>query len=160
VSAVCEFTVTGTPVTQGSKTGFVVKTASGHRAIVADQNAKKLKPWREAVRQDAITAMAGRDPFTGPVTVTVRFALARPSSAPKTRRTWPTGARSGDVDKLLRAILDALTDAGVFADDAQVVRAEAIKDYAGYGLNDRLTTPGAAITVHAPEHTHQERLNA
>jgi Holliday junction resolvase RusA-like endonuclease len=158
VSAIIEFRVTGTPTTQGSKTGFVVKTKFGSRAIVVDQNAKKLKPWREAVRQEAVTAMDGRPPFAGPVRVTVAFALQRPQSAPKTRRTWPMGARSGDLDKLLRAILDALTDAGVYGDDAQVTEANTVKDYAGYGSVSQFTAPGCYIHIHAFEHTTQERI--
>ncbi|MGH9249435.1 MAG: RusA family crossover junction endodeoxyribonuclease, partial [Acidimicrobiales bacterium] len=84
-------------------------------------------------------------PMTGPVAVALRFTLRRPASAPKRRRTWPIGARSGDIDKLQRAILDALTDVGVWKDDAQVVHVDAGKDY--QGADGYLDRPGVTITV-------------
>jgi Holliday junction resolvase RusA-like endonuclease len=54
--------------------------------------------------------------------------LLKPRSAPKRRRTWPIGARSGDVDKLARSVLDSLTGV-LFHDDAQVVHLVVSKDY-------------------------------
>ena len=137
-----EFWVSGTPATQGSKTGYV----RGGRAIVVDKNPATLKPWREAVRQDAMAAAFavwgnGYAPLDGPVTVLIAFALKQPASAPKRRRTWPIGARSGDLDKLTRACLDAITDAGIWRDDSQVVNLHCTKDYAPEGR------VGARITV-------------
>jgi len=132
-----EFFVHGSPATQGSKTGYV----RGGRAIVVDLNPATLKPWREAIRQTALAAVPdGWLPLEGPVSVLIDFRLKRPASHPR-RRTWPTGARSGDIDKLARACLDALTDAGIFGDDAQVTNLHACKDYATDG---RI---GARITV-------------
>jgi Holliday junction resolvase RusA-like endonuclease len=46
------------------------------------------------------------------------------ASAPKFVAVKP------DVDKLIRAVLDALTDAGVFRDDSRVVQVSATKIYA------------------------------
>jgi Holliday junction resolvase RusA-like endonuclease len=145
---VLQFRVAGTPSTQGSKTGFAIKSkATGkYRAVIVDKNPKTLKPWREAVRSTAVEALGdGWVPLDGPVRVLCAFAVARPSSAPKTRRTWPTGARSGDVDKLARAVLDALTDAGVWADDARVIDLRVLKDYPGEAVAQ--TTPGVLVRV-------------
>jgi crossover junction endodeoxyribonuclease RusA len=144
--AVLSIHVVGVPSTQGSMRGYVV----GGRARITSTNASRLKPWREAVRATAVSTIAVDhlgpwQPLTGPVGVRIVFALPKPASAPKTRRTWPVGARSGDVDKLARACLDACTDAGVWRDDSQVVDLHAVKDYPGPDV--ALTVPGALITV-------------
>lgn len=157
MSAHLKFGVTGTPTTQGSKRAFITKGAHP-KPVVVDTNQATLKPWREAIRQEAVTTMNGTEPFTGPINIHIIIGLKRPTSAPKNRRTWPTGARSGDADKLMRACLDALTDAGVWGDDAQVVTATLTKDYVGYGLAAVLNAPGAVIDIMAYEHTPQERL--
>lgn len=140
-------TVYGTPVTQGSKT----RTRWGMR----DDNADRLKPWREAVKYAALEALTvgnigdvavHRPPLDGPVIVEATFTLPKPGSAPKRRRTWPIKARSGDVDKLLRAAFDSLTDAGVWGDDAQVVEVTGRKVYPGEHPQ-ALHIPGAVIRV-------------
>jgi Holliday junction resolvase RusA-like endonuclease len=125
------FRVAGIPHTQGSKTGFV---AGGHvvlREGSSPRAAADLKAWRYAVAGEA---RISRCPLlAGPVLVSLRFGLPKPASAPKRRRTWPTATRSGDVDKLARACLDALT--GVcFVDDAQVVGLAVTKDYGPPGV--------------------------
>lgn len=114
--------VPGVPVPQGSKTAFVV----GKRAVVTDANAKALKPWRALVKAAAVEALHGREPLVDePLVVSVEFRFVRPKSV---RRELPHV--KPDVDKLLRAVLDALTDAHVWGDDSQVVKAAAEKVYA------------------------------
>lgn len=140
-----QFRVSGTPSTQGSKTGFVVKgKATGkYRAVIVDKNPKALKPWREAVRSDAVAAAGeGWVPIGGPVRLALLFAMPKPV---KPQHRWPIGANSGDVDKLARAVLDALTDAGVWADDARVVDLRVVKDYPGEAVAQ--TTPGVLVRV-------------
>lgn len=132
-------TVYGRPVTQGSKTRT--------RWSVRDDNAERLRPWREAVKQAALDALAGSPRLEGPVTVEVVFTFDPPKSAPKTRRSWPVTRSSGDVDKLQRAVFDALTDAGVWRDDSQVVRVVAEKLHVGD--EGALHIPGAVVSVRA-----------
>lgn len=124
----------GTPIPQGSKTA----NRFGHG--VRDANAATLKPWRDHVRATAEDRCRYHDTITGPVRVWVRFTFDRPRSHYRTGRnahllkdTAPAypGRSCGDVDKLQRAIFDALTDAGVWADDTQVVDVRARKFYAG-----------------------------
>lgn len=130
-------TVFGRPITQGSKT----RTRWGMR----DDNGDRLRPWREAVKTAALDAMEGRTRLEGPVSLSVTFTFDLPKSAPKTRRVWPITRSSGDLDKLVRAAGDALTDAGVWRDDSQVVRLAAEKVHVGDPGS--LHIPGACVTV-------------
>ena len=124
--------VLGVPVPQGSLKAL-------GRGRLTHSNGEQLRPWRESVtwhlRQAA--AVAGVvEPWDGPVGVLATFTLPRPPSAP--RRRWAPD-RKPDLDKLLRAVLDALTASGVVVDDARVVQANARKEYG--------TPPGLRLTV-------------
>jgi crossover junction endodeoxyribonuclease RusA len=151
------FQVLGEPQPQGSKTAFVrthpngdpVRMAGGRIMCgVRDANAARLKPWRKAVAHAARTVMGPRAPLLGPLVVEATFTMAKPASAPKRRRVWPD--TRPDVDKLLRALLDGLTDGGVYADDGQVVAALAFKAYpaeASTGLSYEHPAPLPGVTV-------------
>lgn len=130
-------TVHGTPAPQGSK-----RHVGGGRMV---ESSAKVKPWREAVKWAALTRP---EPATldGPILVEVTFTVRKPTSAPKRLTSWPVTRSSGDIDKLLRATLDALTDAGVMRDDSQVVEVTARKVYPGEGI-DALEHPGALIRI-------------
>lgn len=140
----------GKPVTQGSK----VRTRWGMR----DDNTATLRPWREAVKTAALEVMQAHDRYIGPVTVRIVFCFDRPAHHYRTGRNahllrdaapaFPFNRGSGDTDKLTRACFDALTDAGVWKDDAQVVDVRARKVWAGeHEL--ALHIPGVAIGVTA-----------
>ncbi len=144
-------TVYGTPATQGSKT-------RNRYGGVRDDNAVTLRPWREAVKQAALVVMPGRERLTGPVSVTATFSFDRPQSHYGTGRnvgrlrdsapSRPANARSGDLDKLLRASFDSLSDAGVWRDDSQVVSCSAVKGWVGETLpGPGLRIPGAVLIV-------------
>ena len=114
------FFVAGVPVPQGSKTAFVV----GKRAVLTDANKDKLRPWRAEVTRVAGEAWAGRESLAGAVSVEVRFVFERPKTVKR-----DTPHVKPDIDKLLRALFDGVTDAKVWLDDAQVVRVNATKVY-------------------------------
>lgn len=140
------FRVHGTPATKGS-----LKPVPRGKHIALIESHTTSKPWREAVKWAALQAIVDREgtgaPFatlSGPIVVEVVFTFAKPKSAPKTRRTWPITRKSGDVDKLLRNVFDALADAAVFGDDSQVVATRATKAYVG-DPESGLTGPGAEI---------------
>lgn len=138
---VLRFTAHGKPATQGS----IRSLGAGRPSVHA--NAKTLKPWRQTIASAAADAMTGWARLEGPVHVDVVFAFDLPSSAPKRRRIWPITRSSGDVDKLARALLDALQDSGVLKDDAQVVRLVAEKTWTGE--HPQLHIPGAHVIVTA-----------
>jgi crossover junction endodeoxyribonuclease RusA len=113
---------------------------------VTDQKSKRLKPWRQTIKSDILAELSDDwQPVVGPITLQLRFALPKPKSAPKTRRVWPSG-RVGDLDKLVRAVMDAMTDAGVWLDDAQVCELFATKDYPGPDVGQM--TPGVIIKAY------------
>lgn len=118
-------TAYGTPVPKGSTRAFIPKGWT--RPIVTADNTK-TKPWQETIKQAALEARGGRPPIDGPVALFVRFFVPRPKTAPR-RVTEP--AKKPDLDKLIRALKDALTSAGAYHDDAQVTRVLATKDFAG-----------------------------
>lgn len=92
------------------------------------ESSKKVKPWRAAVHKEAVAALPeGWEALDGPLKLEVEFHLPRPKSAPKTIDI--PAIRYPDTSKLVRSTEDALTTAGVWADDARVVRLEATKRY-------------------------------
>lgn len=143
-------TVSGTPAPQGSMKSY------GHGRLVP--SSPRLRPWREAVKQAALDAIethnrrlhgeGGPNPLVtlyGPVSVEIHFTFNKPKSAPKTKVTYPITRSSGDLDKLCRAVLDALVDAGIMRDDSQVIELTSTKGYAGD--DGELDLPGAVIEV-------------
>lgn len=102
---------------------------------------KYLPAWRKAVTNAALSAVADErwEKVLSPVELIVTFYLERPASIKQAKRPLPI--KPPDLDKLVRGICDALTDAGVWDDDAQVVKMTAFKEYA-----DALK-PGCAIKI-------------
>ena len=129
---ILQFSVRGVPAPQGSK-----RYVGGGRMI---ESSKKVRPWREAVKWAAIEAMPqGWQKLDGPLVLRVHFYMPRPKAAKGLVACW----RTPDLSKLLRSTEDALTDAGVWVDDARVVQANIHKLYEG-GEN----LPGARISVY------------
>ena len=122
---ILEVIVPGAPRPQGSKNAY----RRGSR-IVLVESAKGLKEWRAQVSlhaqieaQRSGWSLAGKDQ---PVRVEILFLISKPKSA---RRTDPV--TKPDLDKLIRAALDGVTQAkSVWIDDSQVVEINAEKRYA------------------------------
>jgi crossover junction endodeoxyribonuclease RusA len=113
--------VTGDPAPQGSKRHV------GNGVMV--ESSKRLRPWRQDVREALLDENGSpRLALAGPVSVGLMFTLRRP----KKPRFHVPGVVP-DLDKLVRAVLDALTSAGVVEDDARVVHLGASKVYATAG---------------------------
>lgn len=138
--------VYGSPAPQGSKKfvgTFTGRDGRTHANLV--ESSKAVKPWREDVKAAALLVRNGAPPLDGPVIVRMVFTMPKPSSAPKTRRTYPM--RMPDLSKLARSTEDALTGAGIWADDARVVEYERLaKVYPGEDP-EALESIGALIEV-------------
>lgn len=119
------FYAAGIPAPQGSKRGF---SQMGTTRVQLVESSKNVKPWREEVRRAAVDAMTIHE-WVAPeaVRVGLTFWMPRPKSHPKTRRTIPS--TRPDLDKLIRAVGDALTSSGAVRDDSTIVKISASKAY-------------------------------
>lgn len=142
---------------QGSK-----KMVPGNRFI--DDNDKTLRPWRQAVQAAAVEAIREMHPDATrplfprgtPLAVHMTFTFRRPGShygSGRNANVLKPGAPTHhigfpDCDKAQRAILDALTSAGVWDDDKQAPDCHGIRVYPGCHP-DALAIPGAVIRVRA-----------
>lgn len=133
------FTVSGRPVTQGSKTALT----RGGRPWLVDRNdmatktmpADRLKDWREKVAEQAAYAMhvGGWElEQEHRLTLVCRFVLERPDSHWLKSGKLRKGAAKhppGDLDKYCRAIGDALTGVA-YRDDTMIAELIAHKEFA------------------------------
>lgn len=114
---ILQATVMGIPRPQGSK-----RHVGGGRII--DANADVLLPWREAVAASVARAIPPGWDTEGAYTLTAVFTWPRLKTRDDKYKASPP-----DLDKLLRAVMDACTSAGAFRDDGRVVEAHALKMY-------------------------------
>jgi Holliday junction resolvase RusA-like endonuclease len=118
------FHVPGIPRPQGSKDAFVDPSTGKARVR---ESAKGVEAWRDDIRLIANTQMRGRSPVSFPVSVGLVFTFEGDPAGFK--------ATAPDIDKLVRAVLDALgrtkrsPKGVVFTDDSLVVILTASKHY-------------------------------
>lgn len=135
--------VDGKPIPQGS-----MKSIGRGRMIHSNAG---LKPWRKKIAAMAMAKIAEREePWAQDLyyRVTVDFWLARPKkhyllSGKKSKDWEPVPGKQPDLDKLCRAIGDALQGI-VWANDSQIVGMNTGKMYAGVGV-----LPGCTLTIDA-----------
>ena len=101
-----------------------------------------INVFRDQVAQAVAKTGIDELPLMGALTMSVTFVLPRPKSAPK-RRIWPEV--KPDLDKLVRALCDALTQCGAWGDDAQLIHLNAVKRYVG--TSDVLNVPGVVVDI-------------
>ena len=111
-----EFWVDGIPRPQGSKKAF----NRGGRIVLVEAS-KGLPLWRQTIIDATSTVNTQHD---GPIRVTLQFFVEQPKSV---TRKLPSVAP--DLDKLIRAVFDALTISKVIKDDALVCEVIASKEY-------------------------------
>lgn len=137
--ATVTFTVPGLPAPQGSKKAF---RAPKSGKILITENSKFVGPWRDRVALAAHMVWNGAPVLTEvPVKVRVEYVLKRATGTPKTRPTPPAIKNNGDIDKLDRAIFDAITGV-IIADDKLVIESHSTKRIAEIG-----EATGAVITI-------------
>jgi Holliday junction resolvase RusA-like endonuclease len=132
------FFVAGLPAPQGSKSAVVIKG----RAVIIDDNSKSLRAWRKSVAAAAEVALGYGAPPLGPVKLSLGFVLPRGVTV-----TRPAPSVRPDLDKLVRAVMDAVTASGAWGDDAQVVELHCSKVYGaapGVHVLVEPVPPGAA----------------
>jgi len=135
----------GSPAPQGSKK-FVGTTKTGRGLMV--ESSKKVRPWRMDVKAVAEATRAhhvAQMPLDGPLIVSMVFTVPKPASAPKRRQTWPD--RKPDLSKLARSTEDAITDAGLWADDARIIEYRRLAKVYPLEDPDSLPAPGAVVRI-------------
>lgn len=122
--------------------------AVGSRVLHAKPT--ELRLWQSSVAYEARVALPPEWSPVGAMTARLAFLTSYPANAYSKRSADLTPAWSRkhkvtapDLDKLVRAVFDALTQAGVWADDSQCVDLVASKRY-GYSSGLRATI------THAP----------
>lgn len=126
--------VPGKPAPQGSKMARPIYKGRGEakeftgKVAQVESSKPGLEAWRADVRAAFVVDGQPRIRFAKgePVSMRLTFVMPRPVGMSK-RKPTPPHTKRPDVDKLLRAVLDALTSAGVLADDCQVVEQYAVK---------------------------------
>jgi Holliday junction resolvase RusA-like endonuclease len=138
---VLNFWVPGPPKTKGSLQPraprcHCCKACKGYVGQPQLKDSAGSARWRKLVAYQAEQAIKAADesllviwPFDGVVALDLVFGLDVES-------VIQVGA--GDLDKLYRNVLDALTDAGVYEDDVQVVRLSGSKSEDEPGVRIRV----------------------
>ena len=131
-------TVLGRPRPQGSMRPIMVR---GHPIIV--HSSSKMKAWREHIEEEVRRVWTG-PPLDGPVRVDRYFVMQAPQNRPgRTKPNRDLPAVRPDIDKLDRALLDALT--GVcWTDDARIVGGQ---HWEVYGSPPRVVFYAAPVSL-------------
>lgn len=107
-------------------------TARGGFARV--YNPSTADEWKDAIR---LAAIEHGETFDGPVSLAITFYMPKP----KRHKAGSQHMTKPDLDNLVKAVMDALTKAGWWKDDCQVVSLVASKHYEMKGQE----LPGAHI---------------
>jgi len=132
-----KFFVAGDPASQGSKR-IVQPQGARHPRMI--EQSKKLGPWRTAVAAEAMVARQ-RLPavIMRPVYLLASFRCRTPK---KPTRPYP----SLDLDKMVRAVGDALVHGQLLGDDRQIIDLMATKRWCREGED-----AGCTITLYDTE---------
>ena len=156
--------IPGHPKTKGSMKCIGRVGKRGHVLI---EDHKTSKPWLDTLTGWLNKMLAGREAAAGqPLGVEASFSIDRPKShygTGKNARTmkdrflnaYPVGHNTGDVDKLLRVVLDALQKADVIPDDCAVVECTTRKGYITVGdpVDDFMPNPGVVVRLYPIKET-------
>lgn len=145
--------IPGIPAPQGSKTPLG-KTKNGKHKM--KESSDYVKPWRDVMSTSIHAATSGFKPYPV-VRLACVFLMPRPGNhfSAKTGDVkesfldaWCT-TRIGDLDKLIRAVSDALTTAEAITDDAAIVEYGRMKKIYTKSIHSGPTwsTPGVVLEV-------------
>lgn len=127
--------VPGVPRPQGS-------LSTGRNGQMYYSNAAVLKPWRKDIEMGVRAFMPrNHTPIDNGVRVEVHFYFERPKIA--SERLQKTTAP--DLDKLQRAVGDALTSTDIYTDDSRIIEWVATKHY----VDDLHVDSGVYIKVYS-----------
>lgn len=117
----------GKPIGQGTLSTIVNKKTGRQHSFWSNED--ELKPWRNNVAMAATMALPENyEPTAGAVGLNLVFVSPRAASGASVTATYKITPY--DLDKLCRAVFDALTGV-VYVDDRQVAEVHAVKVYTG-----------------------------
>lgn len=139
------------PIYRGSRAKGT-REFTGRHVVLEGKTPKKriqVRAWRElvseAVRESPLWKHRGLE---SPIVAKWYFTMRSPIKIPKERLGFP--AVKPDVDKLVRATCDAVTDSGFWNDDGLIVSEIISKAYVGMMHADgtpALDEPGCVIEI-------------
>jgi crossover junction endodeoxyribonuclease RusA len=116
-----ELRIRGLPVAQSRPRAYV--RPSGKGGVYDDG---KSRGWKSEVIGEAMRSKLPRG-ITGPIRLFVSFEMPRPKRLKEAQASPHVNVP--DLDNLLKAVMDALSEYGVWKDDRQVVEFSASKWY-------------------------------
>ena len=101
------------------------KAASGRPRIKAGgrgmYNVKPVRDWMNHTRSMAVAQVANQIPKPVPIGIMMNFYLPWPKGTPKAKAlTYGPHPERPDIDNLMKPVLDALSEAGLWGDDSQI----------------------------------------
>lgn len=136
-----EIRVDGKPKGQPRPRAF---SRGGHAAVYDPGTAEG---WKALIAQAARVVLP-ETPHEGPVSVVITYNMPRPKRLMRKKdvdRCLPHLSRP-DIDNLNKAVIDALTQIGMWRDDCQVCAITACKQY-----HAKSGKPGAEIRINTGE---------
>lgn len=141
MSKLATFHVPGRPRTKGS---LKVITPRGRKPILIEDHAHS-EPWRKRIKAAILAQCSPIKTIAVPFAMRATFVFAQEGPSAQ-HLHWPVlnaGVNaSGDLDKLLRNLLDAMQDSGLILDDCLWVSGTAAKVWASDSV-----APGAYVEV-------------
>lgn len=93
--------------------------------------------WKDLIGRVAMKQIATTGPMEGALRIDLDFMF--PAQTRRADGTWRV--KKPDLDNLTKAVMDALTDAGAWQDDAQVAELHARKRYgSGAGVDIKISS--------------------
>ena len=112
-------------------------------------NPPTAKAWKQSIKRLLAAEGYPEEPLTGPVSVSLLFRMGRPpshylKSGRLKKATKREHLQTPDIDNLSKAVLDAMTDLGVWVDDCNVIHLEVHKRWS------KQIDAGVSIEIRAP----------
>ncbi len=141
--------IEGNPAAKGSFRAMTTKTG---RAVLVPGGStlqkNALRDWNRAVVARCSEVWDGREPLDGPLAFSAIFWHAGPPKSATSAWCWKNSSATGhprvpDLDKVIRATWDGITEAGVWVDDSRVAGIPQVAQM----WADAEYSPGAHVVV-------------